>query len=245
MAANKIKLHCKDEALSKSVYVTQVFVAASLAAYALAEDDTVSLIGAMLISPMGSSIFKIVTRWRFGKNLGFRIGQSDFDFKMESLVYLVVICLVVGIITGIIVPSHHPDKNGEMVPRNNRFRFKWHKFIGLITPLLCMPIVFNMVVSQDTGAVVGIGIATSLLPPLVFCGYSIGTMLKLGKKAPEDVKKNSILGAVIGGGNAFLLGAGFLTMATWNKNKALNWLKKFTLSEKCHYENFMNVPALR
>ena len=148
----------------------KTLLASVLAADGLANNSIVSLIPAMLISPIGSMIMKMA--------LG---SKRMFLEYLVILIIMLIIAVICGFFYVKLYMKMFPDKelpSKEMIDRTEPNNIITNVIIAIICALS-----FNMAMkNNDIPTLIAIGIATSLLPPIT----NIGCMLA----CDNDIIKN-------------------------------------------------------
>lgn len=214
----------------KSSPVLFSFIASFLASIGLATNSQTTILGAMLLSPIGSLINKntvaslLISR-------GHNVGKS-YSHWIRPLIVVIAITLLVSYLfgaifskfvdpfTGVKVSETWPTE--EMKSRSNPINAFYMIFIALVCGIaLPMAILTNSSVKF-----VAIGIATALIPPVANIGISLSV------KDVKYKKQSIITGASIFLINVFLL---------WIPSKYL--LKIFTKNRNAfkQIEQIMNT----
>jgi uncharacterized membrane protein len=165
-------------------HLTQVSVAAILAAYGMAESDYSAILGAMLVSPIGGDLMgvasTIVARQKL-PNLssadigGTGTGVLSYAPPVKRFVATVVVAMTIGIIYGAAMPVSDP-KTHEFASRSIVPKTKWWTYV--VVAVVAAFFFGRAALSEEEGtAIVGLGIATALMPPLVAAGLALGTRL--------------------------------------------------------------------
>jgi uncharacterized membrane protein len=142
-----------------------------IAGYGLLGGSETTVIGSMLISPIGGKIVEIVFKM---------LKNNDPTKSMTELMVMVVICVSVGYVMGTMIPI-------KSYPQTMVARFDWMEDFkqtksALVTAVLG-GMLLNMALAESSGlssVAVGVGIATALLPPLVNAGllYAVKDVVK-------------------------------------------------------------------
>lgn len=172
----------------RSSPVLMAVIAGGLAAIGLATNSQTTILGSMLLSPIGSLINKSNLYWLLKKN-NVRL-ERKFSHWVMPLFFVIAITIMVSYLFGLIFSTlNNPFTNekltkewptNEMLERANPINSIYMIFIALLCGI-ALPISIIM----DSGVrFVAIGIATALIPPLA----NIGLALSLDDKASSTTK---------------------------------------------------------
>ena len=171
-------------------------ISSLLATIGLATNSVTTLIGSMLLSPIGSLITKNIIYTFLKNNTKLEI---DVKYKswMTQLVMVLIITLILSYLTGKLLQKIKNPYTGkylseswptnEMKERAKIFNALYMIFIAALCGI-ALPIA--LVRNSETN-LVGIGIATALIPPIA----NIGLSLSMNKKTDEiyEYKKTAII----------------------------------------------------
>lgn len=161
-----------DEWLSTNAttqYLVQLLAGSIVATIGFSTNSETTVIGSMLISPIGALIIDIGKgRWKSKKHLSGRLAAT------------VLVPFLIGMIGGVSTPEN-PDHDesvfkgrGEGMIGNPRL---WLAGAGVAA---AAGMLFSW--ASDATPGIGIGIATALLPPITAAGYGIGRYLRQNKR---------------------------------------------------------------
>lgn len=153
-------------------HLLKVIIGGCISAIGLGTNSQPTIVGSMLISPLSEPLSSIIYYLRYG--------TQDINYFKEHLYYFIIdILLLIGIgyIFGIIFYHLYVrySKNDEILKEYPSTEMKSRRGIvsiisnGMIAFLAGL-LLFNSFISKDLTYLIGIGIATSFLPPLVNFG---------------------------------------------------------------------------
>lgn len=163
---------CKLNSSGSLQYYVQLLVGSIICSTGFTTNSETTVIGSMLISPIGGLIMK------FGKE-GFKKKgkiRSKGQLMEYKLAAMVLVPIVVGFLFGFLA-KQVPET--DVVEGRGKTLVK-NPYLLLASAIIAASagILFNW---GDKITMVGIGIATALLPPLVAVGYSLGKEIKTNK----------------------------------------------------------------
>ena len=143
-----------------SRYITMTVMSAAIAVLGLMLNSPAVVIGAMLVSPMMGPIVA----------LGFSIALLDLDEMQRAVKAIAVgvgVALLVAIILTAVSPLKEPTSEILARTRPNFFDLLIAVFSGLAGAY--------GVIRQRGDTVIGVAIATALMPPIATVGFGLGT----------------------------------------------------------------------
>lgn len=165
---------CKLSSSGSLQYYVQLLVGSIICSTGFTTNSETTVIGSMLISPIGGLIMK------FGKEGFKRKERIKINSKGQLMEYklaaMVLVPIVVGFLFGFLA-KQVPET--DVVEGRGKTLVK-NPYLLLASAIIAASagILFNW---GDKITMVGIGIATALLPPLVAVGYSLGKEIKTNK----------------------------------------------------------------
>lgn len=141
-------------------YLVMTVISASIAALGLMLNSPAVVIGAMLVSPMMGPIVA----------LGFSLALLDFAELKKSLASIVVgvlVALSVAILLVLMSPLKEPTSEILARTRPNFFDLLIAVFSGVAGAYA--------VIRQRGDTIIGVAIATALMPPIATVGFGLGT----------------------------------------------------------------------
>ena len=168
---------CKLNSSGSLQYYVQLLIGSIICSTGFTTNSETTVIGSMLISPIGGLIMK------FGKE-GFK-RKERIRSKGQLMEYKLIAMFLVPIVTGFLfgfLAKQVPET--DVVEGRGKTLVK-NPYLLLASAIIAASagVLFNW---GDKITMVGIGIATALLPPLVAVGYSLGKEIKTNKN--EGVK---------------------------------------------------------
>lgn len=163
---------CKLSSSGSLQYYVQLLVGSIICSTGFTTNSETTVIGSMLISPIGGLIMK------FGKE-GFK-KKGKISSKGQLMEYklaaMFLVPIVVGFLFGLLAKQ---SSETDVVEGRGKTLVK-NPYLLLASAIIAASagILFNW---GDKITMVGIGIATALLPPLVAVGYSLGKEIKTNK----------------------------------------------------------------
>lgn len=160
-------------------YFAQILAGAVIAATGFATNSETTVIGSMLISPIGGLILK----------LGRSAANAKVDSAQYSPVKKLTMTFVIPVLVGMIMASltnHEPtDEQGVVKGRGYDLSDNMKSLWAGAVVALAAAFLFSW--AEDVPSV-GIGIATALLPPMTAVGWYIGKILKQKNRttAPDE-----------------------------------------------------------
>ena len=163
---------CKLNSSGSLQYYVQLLIGSIICSTGFTTNSETTVIGSMLISPIGSLIMK------FGKE-GFK-RKGRIRSKGQLMEYKLIAMFLVPIVTGFLfgfLAKQVPET--DVVEGRGKTLVK-NPYLLLASAIIAASagVLFNW---GDKITMVGIGIATALLPPLVAIGYSLGKEIKTNK----------------------------------------------------------------
>jgi len=143
-----------------SRYITMTVMSAAIAVLGLMLNSPAVVIGAMLVSPMMGPIVA----------LGFSVALLDLDEMQRAVKAIVVgvgVALLVAVILTAVSPLKEPTSEILARTRPNFFDLLIAVFSGLAGAY--------GVIRQRGDTVIGVAIATALMPPIATVGFGLGT----------------------------------------------------------------------
>lgn len=141
-------------------YLVMTVISASIAALGLMLNSPAVVIGAMLVSPMMGPIVA----------LGFSLALLDFSQLRKSLTSIIVgviLALCVAILLVLLSPLKEPTSEILARTRPNFFDLLIAVFSGVAGAYA--------VIRQRGDTIIGVAIATALMPPIATVGFGLGT----------------------------------------------------------------------
>lgn len=141
-------------------YLVMTVISASIAALGLMLNSPAVVIGAMLVSPMMGPIVA----------LGFSLALLDFGEMKKSLTSIiigVIVALCVAILLVLMSPLKEPTSEILARTRPNFFDLLIAVFSGVAGAYA--------VIRQRGDTIIGVAIATALMPPIATVGFGLGT----------------------------------------------------------------------
>lgn len=164
---------CKLSSSGSLQYYVQLLIGSIICSTGFVTNSETTVIGSMLISPIGSLIMK------FGKE-GFKRKEkisSKGQLMYYKLLSMILVPIVIGFLSGILLKQ--PGNTDVVEGRGKTLVQEPKLLIASAVIAASAGILFNW---GDKITMVGIGIATALLPPLVAVGYALGKEYKSEKK---------------------------------------------------------------
>jgi uncharacterized membrane protein len=187
------------ESYSGSPFLSSV-IAGSLAALGLATDSTSTVLGSMLISPIGTFIIQANLQ-SFLKQYNYRIKDLQYSPWYIPLLLVMISTISLSYLIGKLFIHLNNPFTGEPLNKN----WPTHEMMARADPmsalytipvaLLCGIILPLIVVNSNSVGFVAIGIATSLIPPLANIGLSLNFKYNPVVHEPElkYYKRNAVL----------------------------------------------------
>ena len=163
---------CKLNSSGSLQYYVQLLVGSIICSTGFATNSETTVIGSMLISPIGGLIMK------FGKE-GFKRKErirSKGQLMEYKLLAMFLVPIVIGFLFGFF--ARQVSETDVVEGRGKTLANKPYLLLGSAVIAASAGVLFNW---GDKITMVGIGIATALLPPLVAVGYSLGKEFKTNK----------------------------------------------------------------
>ena len=163
---------CKLNSSGSLQYYVQLLIGSIICGTGFVTNSETTVIGSMLISPIGSLIMK------FGKEGFKRKGnvRSKGQLMEYKLLAMIVVPIVIGFLCGYMFKQ--PGSTDVVEGRGKTLVDNPNLLVASAIIAGSAGILFNW---GDKITMVGIGIATALLPPLVAVGYSLGKEIKTNK----------------------------------------------------------------
>jgi len=164
---------CKLNSSGSLQYYVQLLIGSIICGTGFVTNSETTVIGSMLISPIGSLIMK------FGKEGFKRKGnvRSKGQLMEYKLLAMFVLPIIIGFLCGYMFKQ--PGSTDVVEGRGKTLVDNPNLLVASAIIAGAAGILFNW---GDKITMVGIGIATALLPPLVAMGYSLGKEVKDNKK---------------------------------------------------------------
>ena len=164
---------CKLNSSGSLQYYVQLLIGSIICGTGFVTNSETTVIGSMLISPIGGLIMK------FGKEGFKRKGnvRSKGQLMEYKLLAMIVVPIVIGFLCGYMFKQ--PGSTDVVEGRGKTLVDNPNLLVASAIIAGSAGILFNW---GDKITMVGIGIATALLPPLVAMGYSLGKEVKDNKK---------------------------------------------------------------
>jgi uncharacterized membrane protein len=169
---------CKLSSSGSLQYYVQLLIGSIICSTGFTTNSETTVIGSMLISPIGGLIMK------FGKE-GFKRKErirSKGQLMEYKLLAMFVVPIVIGFLGGYMFKQ--PGSTDVVEGRGKTLVQDPKLLIASAVIAGAAGILFNW---GDKITMVGIGIATALLPPLVAVGYSLGKENKSDKQVTIGV----------------------------------------------------------
>lgn len=163
---------CKLSSSGSLQYYVQLLIGSIICSTGFVTNSETTVIGSMLISPIGGLIMK------FGKE-GFKRKErirSKGQLMEYKLLAMFIVPIVIGFLGGYMFKQ--PGSTDVVEGRGKTLVQDPKLLIASAVIAGAAGILFNW---GDKITMVGIGIATALLPPLVAVGYSLGKETKTNK----------------------------------------------------------------
>jgi uncharacterized membrane protein len=169
---------CKLNSSGSLQYYVQLLIGSIICGTGFVTNSETTVIGSMLISPIGGLIMK------FGKEGFKRKGnvRSKGQLIEYKLLAMTVVPIVIGFLCGFVFQQ--PGGTDVVEGRGKTLVEDPNLLIASAVIAGAAGILFNW---GDKITMVGIGIATALLPPLVAIGYSLGKEKKSDKQVTLGV----------------------------------------------------------
>jgi len=156
----EVAAHVAEGAALRPRYGFMIVMACGIAILGLLQNSAAVIIGAMLISPLMAPIVA----------LGFSLCLLDFEQMRRSLVTLGVgVALALGIAILVVMVSPLREATPEILARTQPTLF------DLLVAIFSGLAGGYAVVQQRGETIVGVAIATALMPPLAVTGYGLAT----------------------------------------------------------------------
>lgn len=170
---------CKLSSSGSLQYYLQLLIGSIICGTGFITNSETTVIGSMLISPIGGLIMK------FGKEGFKRKERIKINSKGQLMEFKLIAMFVVPILVGFICGyMFNQSKGTDVVEGRGKTLVQEPKLLIASAVIAASAgVLFNW---GDKITMVGIGIATALLPPLVAVGYSLGKEIKINKSI--DVK---------------------------------------------------------
>ena len=164
---------CKISKSGSLQYYIQLLIGSIICGTGFITNSETTVIGSMLISPIGGLIMK------FGKE-GFK-RKTNIKTKLQNIEYKLVAMFVVPIVIGFLCGNLFLQPGGTDVVEGRGKTLVQNGDLLIASAVVAgaAGILFNW---GDKITMVGIGIATALLPPLVAIGYALGKENKSDKR---------------------------------------------------------------
>ncbi|MGE3691004.1 MAG: TIGR00341 family protein [Novosphingobium sp.] len=158
-AGKQLRQTVREEGQLTKAYMLLCMLSAGIAALGLLQSSVAVVIGAMLISPLMGPI----------ASLGFGFASLD-GRQIRSSAKVVMVGSLLGIVTGMVITWLSPMRNAtpEIVARTAP------TLLDLAVAVFSGVAGAYATVRQQGATVIGVAIATALMPPLAALGYSIG-----------------------------------------------------------------------
>lgn len=169
---------CKLNSSGSLQYYVQLLIGSIICGTGFVTNSETTVIGSMLISPIGGLIMK------FGKE-GFKRKErirSKGQLMEYKLLAMFVVPIVIGFLCGYMFKQ--PGDTDVVEGRGKTLVDNPNLLVASAIIAGAAGILFNW---GDKITMVGIGIATALLPPLVAIGYSLGKEKKSDKQVTIGV----------------------------------------------------------
>ena len=169
---------CKLNSSGSLQYYVQLLIGSIICGTGFVTNSETTVIGSMLISPIGGLIMK------FGKE-GFK-RKGNVRSKGQLMEYKLLAMIVVPIVIGFLFGYMFKQPGGTDVVEGRGKTLVKNPELLVASAVIAgaAGILFNW---GDKITMVGIGIATALLPPLVAIGYSLGKENKSDKQVTIGV----------------------------------------------------------
>ena len=170
---------CKLSSSGSLQYYVQLLIGSIICGTGFITNSETTVIGSMLISPIGGLIMK------FGKEGFKRKERIKINSKGQLMEFKLIAMFVVPILVGFICGYMFNQSTGTDVVEGRGKTLVQDPKLLIASAVIAASagVLFNW---GDKITMVGIGIATALLPPLVAVGYSLGKEIKTNKSI--DVK---------------------------------------------------------
>ena len=156
----EVTAHVADGAPFTNRYSFMVVMACGIAILGLLQNSAAVIIGAMLISPLMGPIVA----------LGFSLTVLDTQLMRKSLVAVAVgVALALAIAISVVLVSPLQDPTSEILARTQPNLF------DLLVAVLSGLAGGYAVIRQKGETIVGVAIATALMPPLAVVGFGLAT----------------------------------------------------------------------
>ena len=180
---------CKLSSSGSLQYYVQLLIGSIICGTGFITNSETTVIGSMLISPIGGLIMK------FGKE-GFKRKErirSKGQLMEYKLLAMFVVPIVIGFLCGILFQQ--PDGTDVVEGRGKTLVQDPNLLIASAVIAGAAGILFNW---GDKITMVGIGIATALLPPLVAVGYALGKEVKGDKQVSLGINDSMASAGLFG-----------------------------------------------
>ena len=176
---------------------TQLATASVVCSVGFATGSSTILIGSMLVSPIGGIVIDAANQIS-----GSVSERSSPQAKLLSLLRLMVVPFTTGLATGIV---KKPEDNRALMGMGQGLRESPVHLVASFIVATCGGIAVKSAAGDNPAPGIGVGIATSLLPPLTAAGYISGRVLADDKDyAWKDVSYSlanfflNVLGVTLG-----------------------------------------------
>lgn len=177
-------------------------IASTLATIGLATNSSTTLLGAMLLSPIGalivkSNIYAILKKYKC------RV-KEKYQFWGFSLICVIIITLVLSFLIGKVFSNIRNPFTGEKLNKKwptNEMKDRADPSNGIymiIIALMCGIALPMSIINNSSTRFVAIGIATALIPPLANIGlsFSMQTNEHLNEKELNEYRRRAIITGV-------------------------------------------------
>ena len=175
----------------------QLVTSSIVCSIGFATNSETILIGSMLVSPIGGLVIDAAEEIS-----GSRPVTSSLQQKAMNLVAIMFVPFTIGFITGVI---KKPEKDEELMGMGQGLRESPIHLLASLVVATCGGVAVKSAAGNNQAPSIGVGIATSLLPPLTAAGYISGRVLaRDGDYSANDIAYSflnfflNILGVTIG-----------------------------------------------
>jgi hypothetical protein len=163
-------------------FFLQMVAASIICSVGFATNSETTVIGSMLISPIGG----LIIDWgkgkiRFGSTQEGKVhGSKSLTTK---LIFMFTIPFVAGLLTGWLI--HKEEKSDDSVAKGRGKVFFENKNLFIGTTLVAVAAGLLFAWDSENTPGIGIGIATALLPPIVATGFALGRSMQRKGNSPQ------------------------------------------------------------
>ena len=180
---------CKLNKSGSLQYYIQLLIGSIICGTGFITNSETTVIGSMLISPIGGLIMKF-GKEGFKRKINVKTKLQHIEYKLAAMF---VMPIVIGFLCGILFQQ--PDGTDVVEGRGKTLVQDPNLLIASAVIAGAAGILFNW---GDKITMVGIGIATALLPPLVAVGYALGKEVKGDKQVSLGINDSMASAGLFG-----------------------------------------------